>query len=103
MNHARRAQWPITKQSLSVDIFLRHEAPDSRVARVVAIITHHEVVARFDIDWSRTSMRKVESWIQIGLIQVAAIHPDYAFVNLYSVARKANNSLDVTFGRIFRK
>src|SRR6476620_3845029 len=98
MNHARGAQWPITKQSFSVDIFFRHQTPDSRVAGVVAIITHHEVIARFDVGWSRTAMSKIKSWIQIS-----AIHPDYSFVNLHSVTRKADNSLDVTFRGIFRK
>src|SRR4051812_2903256 len=33
------------QEGLADDVFIRHESPEPRIARVVAVVTHHVVVA----------------------------------------------------------
>src|SRR5262245_51054472 len=103
MNHTRRSQRPVTKESISVNVLLWHQAPDTRIAGVVPVVTHHEIVVRPHVDGGCATVRQIESWIEIRLIQVATVNSYHSFMDLHCVAGETDDPLDVTLGRIVWK
>ncbi len=58
---------PVAKERLAVNIFFGNESPDARVARIVAVVAHHEKVMVFDVDRRMIAAHHVEARVEIRL------------------------------------
>src|SRR5258705_12566913 len=103
VNHAGGGQRPVAKQRLSVNVLLRHQSPDPRITRVVAIISHYEVVVRPDINLRLATVRQIQMRIKIALLQIATINSYHALVNLHCFPRQSDDTLDIALRRIVRE
>src|SRR6185503_6521986 len=103
MYHTRRGQRPVAKERLAVDVLLGHETPDSRIAGVVPIIAHDEVVILLNVRGRHRAVRQVQAGVEVRLRDLAAVYSNNAFDDLDAVARKPDYSLDVTLRWIVRK
>src|ERR1043165_1761374 len=96
MYHARGRQWPVAKQSFPVNVFLRHEAPNSGIARVVAIVTHDKVIVSPHDGLRLASVREIQARVEIVLLDIATVDAHDSFVYLNDVAGQTDDAFDVT-------
>src|SRR2546425_6899651 len=80
--HGGTGERPVPKQSLAIDIFLGHEAPNPRVAGIVAIVAHYEIVSRFYISRGLAGVGHVQLRIEISFVEVSAIYAHSAVMHL---------------------
>src|SRR6185295_2716506 len=103
MDYAGRANRPIAKQGLAVNVFFGDQSPASRIAGIVAVITHHKVVVWPDVDGGLALRRKIKPRIQILFVELRSVYPHDAFAQLNRVSRQSDDTLDVTLGRVIRE
>src|SRR6185295_18468734 len=77
MDDARVRERPVAEQRLAVDIFLRHQSPDARVAGIVAIVVHYKIIVGPNVDRRLTAMGHVEMRVEIGFLQGMVVESHY--------------------------
>ena len=95
-NNAGLIERPVAKEGLAVNIFLRDEAPDARIAGMVAVIAHDKIIVVFDNNGGLGGGGAVQVFFQIGFVQDLVIDEDTPVADFDGFTGKPDDPFDIT-------
>src|SRR5258705_6529041 len=85
-----------------INQFFRYRTPDSRIARIIAVVSHEVVRMPLHRYRQLRSLGNIQSRVDVRLRQLRAIDPYFTTSDLDLLPRQTNQSLNITFGLVQR-